>query len=287
VDHGALEAAERLDWSDTENVPARDWLIRSYGERTYRVLYAPLLEQKFRNDAPSISAAWMWARFHRLGNSRTPITMKERIGYWRAGARPTSTRWSGRCGRGGGRADLRAGRSRGRGEGSRARHRCDGTLVPFDAVISTVPIPHTGELFAGIEGSYFDNLRRLKYIGVMVMLLQLDRRFSKYYWMNVSDKRLPLSGIIEYTNLNPYPALNGDAILYIPQYLPHTHPLYGTPDEELFDLYCDALRTINLVSSAAGSGSTGSTATGGRSRSARSASRSTSRRSRRRYRTCC
>ena len=110
---------------------------------------------------------------------------------------------------------------------------------------STVPIPHTGDLFAGVEGSYFENLRRLKYIGVMVMILRLERRYSKYFWMNVSDPRLDISGIIEYTNLNPCPDLGGDAVLYIPQYLPHTHPLYATSNEDLFATYCDYLKIVN------------------------------------------
>ncbi|MBM3335408.1 FAD-dependent oxidoreductase, partial [Candidatus Sumerlaeota bacterium] len=68
------------DWKNLENIPASDWLIRRYGRRTYEILYKPLLDLKFRERAPKISAAWMWGRFHRLGNSRT-VTQKERVGY--------------------------------------------------------------------------------------------------------------------------------------------------------------------------------------------------------------
>jgi protoporphyrinogen oxidase len=96
-----------------------------------------------------------------------------------------------------------------------------------------------------LDGPYFENLRSLKYIGVLVALLRIREPFSKYFWMNVSDRRMDISGIIEYTNLNPLPALDGDAILYIPQYLPDTHPLYATPNEELLDRYVEYLQLIN------------------------------------------
>jgi protoporphyrinogen oxidase len=121
----------------------------------------------------------------------------------------------------------------------------DGHLQPYDAVLSTVPVPHTRELFAGLEGPYFDNLRSLEYLGVTVLTLRLDRPFSKYYWTNVSDARLPMSGVIESTNLNPLPALGGDAILYVPQYLSHTDPRYSLPDDVLFEQYCTALKLMN------------------------------------------
>jgi protoporphyrinogen oxidase len=63
--------------------------------------------------------------------------------------------------------------------------------------------------------------------------------------MNVNDPQMNIAGVIEYTNLNPYPTLGGDAILYIPQYLLHTSDAYATPDEVLFDTYCGYLRRIN------------------------------------------
>jgi protoporphyrinogen oxidase len=233
------------EWKDIEHLSARDWLVSQYGENTYRMLYQPLLDSKFGALADQISASWMWARLYRLGNSRT-ITQKERIGYLEGGSQLYID------------ALERAIRSRGVEvrtattveqvvvEGDRATGvQIDGRLEPFDSILSTVPIPYTRQLFAGIEGPYFDNLRTLPYIGVVVMLLRLKRRFSRYFWMNVSDPRLALAGIIEYTNLNPYPALGGDTSVYIPQYLAHSDPRFGTPNEELFASYCAQLQTIN------------------------------------------
>jgi protoporphyrinogen oxidase len=121
----------------------------------------------------------------------------------------------------------------------------DGRHQPYDAVLSTVPVPHALGLFEGLGGPYFDNLRSLEYLGVLVATLRLDRPFSRYYWTNVSDVRLPMSGVIEATNLNPLPELGGDAILYIPQYLSPTSDQYGEADESVVARYCEALALMN------------------------------------------
>ena len=232
-------------WEELEDVTAVDWLVRSYGERTYRLLYEPLLESKFQEHAPEISAAWMWARLHRLGQSRSR-TLKERIGYLVGGSAAyvdalekslVELHVQLRPGTAVDHIAVEGGRVTGVVVGDEHR--------PFDAVLSTVPVPHALRLFEGLEGPYFDNLRSLEYLGVLVATLRLDRPFSKYYWTNVSDARLPMSGVIEATNLNPLPELGGDAILYIPQYLSPTSDRYAEPDDAVVHRYCEALQLMN------------------------------------------
>jgi protoporphyrinogen oxidase len=238
------EFRNSTSWKDMEDISARDWLTRQYGERTYRMLYKPLLDSKFGEYASHISAAWMWARLHRLGNSRT-VTQKECVGYVEGGSQVYVD------------ALEQAIRSR-RVEvqtssvveqiivesGQVAGIRCNGALWPFDHVLSTVPIPFACKLVR-VQGPYFDNLRQLEYIGVMVTLLRIRRQFSKYFWVNISDPRLALAGFIEYTNLNPCRDLGGDALIYLPQYLPHSHELYQMGDQALLDLNCSYLQIIN------------------------------------------
>src|SRR3712207_3795101 len=160
----------------------------------------------------------MGARLHRLGQSRSR-TLKERIGYLVGGSAAyvdalekalVDVHVHLRTGTAVDRVAVEDGRITG--------VVVDGRTRPFDAVVSTVPVPHALGLFEGLPGPYFDNLRSLEYLGVLVATLRLDRPFSRYYWTNVSDARLPMSGVIEATNLNPLPELGGGAILYIPQY---------------------------------------------------------------------
>ena len=232
------------DWSALENRTAIDWLVESYGTAGYDLLYRSLLEKKFRQFAPRISAAWMWARLNRVGNSRT-ITQRERVGYLVGGSQAYVDALAAAARSAG--AEIRLG-TRALGliqEGGRvAAVRSNEGVLAADAALVTVPIPHSVALFAELDGNYFANLRSLEYINVLAVVLRLSRRFTRYFWTNVSDLRIDLPGVIEFTNLNPCPELGGDAVLYMPQYLPSEHPFWSTGDDDLVRLFCQYLALI-------------------------------------------
>ena len=232
------------DWSALENRTAIEWLIESYGTAGYELLYRSLLEKKFRQFAPRISAAWMWARLNRVGNSRT-ITQRERIGYLVGGTQAYIDALAGAARSAG--AEIRLGTQAlellHEGDHVAAVRSNEGALAA-DFVLVTVPIPHAVALFAGLDGAYFANLRSLEYINVLAVVLRLSRQFTRYFWTNASDLHIDLPGIIEFTNLNPCPELGGDAVLYMPQYLPSEHPFWSTGDDELVRLFCGYLALI-------------------------------------------
>jgi len=226
------------------NVAAQPWLVAGYGPRTYDMLFEPLLRLKFREHAGLVSAAWMWARLHRLSRSRT-LLQKERIGYLVGGTQTFVAALEKAVREQGGKIRLRTAVEQVAIEGGRVVGvRAQGEFEPCDQVLSTVPIPTVLALLPRLDGPYFENLRSLAYIDVLVLVLRLRQRFSKYFWLNISDPSVDLAGIIEYTNLNPCPGLGGDAILYIPQYLPAGHPLWQLADDELLALYCRHLARL-------------------------------------------
>lgn len=235
---------DRGDGLTLAGVAAQPWLIAGYGQRTYDMLFEPLLRLKFREHAGSISAAWMWARLHRLSRSRT-VWQKERIGHLVGGTQTFVAALEKAVREAGGEIRLGTPVEQLVIEGGRVVGvRAQGTFEPCDQVLSTVPIPAALKLLPRLDGPYFENLRSLAYIDVLVLVLRLKQRFSKYFWLNISDPSLDLAGIIEYTNLNPCPGLGGDAILYIPQYLPAGHPLWHLADEELLALHCRHLARL-------------------------------------------
>jgi len=232
-------------WRKFENEKASEWLIDRYGKRTYEILYEPLMRLKFREFADPISAAWVWARHYRLSKSRT-VTQKERIGYLEGGSQLLIDRLE---------ADLRAlGVEIRKGttvdglnfkNGHCTAVRIGDEIVTCDHLISTMPAPYLIPLVASLGGAYWDNLRSLGNVGVVLILLRLNRKFSKYFWMNISDPRIHLAGIIEFTNLNPCPQLGGDSLVYLPQYVSPEHVLYNTDDEELVAKHVAYLKVIN------------------------------------------
>jgi protoporphyrinogen oxidase len=124
--------------------------------------------------------------------------------------------------------------------------RVGGLTLPADVVVSTVTTPRFRQLTDGsLPRPYVESLERIPTIGIFCLFLRLTRAVTPFFWVNTNDRRVPFAGMIEYTNLNPLPALAGDHILYVPQYLSADDPRYAQSDEEVLRRYTDALALIN------------------------------------------
>lgn len=242
-----IKSKKRDDWRELENVLAAQWLPEQFGVKGYEIVHKPLLEEKFGSYADSISAAWMWARLHRVGKSRTKILHLEKLGYLTGGTHTLIDKL----------AQNITQTSRGQIiknakcekiliENNKIKGIiCNGTTYNYDRVISTIPSPLFVNLINNSNHEYFNKIRKINSIGVMCVLLRLTKSFTKNFWLNISDSRIPLAGVIEYTNLNPCNFLNGDKIIYIPQYLSAESEEYSLPDDKVIDEYIGYLKIIN------------------------------------------
>jgi len=85
-----LHAARCLtlrDWHHLDGIPATQWLRTWLGDKAYEVLWAKLFAYKFYQHSDTLSAAWIWSRIRRIGQSRH--WLKETLGYLEGG----SERW--------------------------------------------------------------------------------------------------------------------------------------------------------------------------------------------------
>ena len=159
-----LQAKRLDDWRALENVPAREWLIEGTGEESYRVVWEPLLRQKFGPHTDTISAAWIWNRIHRLASSRNRM-FQERLGFLDGGIE---------CGAPVERLHLDGGRAVGVS--------ASGVEHPADAVVSTVPLSILTRIGPDLPPDYVDNALALDNIGVRCILLKLAKPLTKYFW---------------------------------------------------------------------------------------------------------
>lgn len=236
----AMEARVREEWAQLDELTAKPWLIDRLGQRTYEVVWEPLLALKFGRFHDRISAAWVWHRIHRVAKS------KGSLGYLEGGTPLLLETLLARLAALGVRihpgkpvAAILA-NEHGAVSGLRLD---DGTTHACDHVVSTVPLSVLAKLLPPGWESYAAALRQVEYIGVACLSLKLKRRISPYFWLNVHDNRAPFNGIIEYTNLNPMDAGAGH-IVYIPYYVPTDHPIYRMDDATLFQQSWDALKQI-------------------------------------------
>lgn len=242
-----IKSAPWDNWKQIENIPVERWLQDTFGENVFHTLHEPLIRLKFGDYRKKLSAAWMWARIHRLGKSRTKIRQREKVGYVEGGSQIIMDALGEEIRKRGGTITLGAGVERLLIEDGRvAGIVADGKEHRFDAVVSTVPLPAFLRLIpASLEGSYWSALRSIESIGVMCVFLRIKGRLTKYFWTNVNDPSIELAGVIEYTNLNPLPHLGGDSIIYLPQYLPSTAEKFSRPNEQIIAEYLGYLRKIN------------------------------------------
>ncbi|MGH9336683.1 MAG: FAD-dependent oxidoreductase, partial [Vicinamibacteria bacterium] len=238
-----LSARRRTDWKALEHVSARDWLLEGAGEEAYRVIWEPLLRQKFGDQTDTISAAWIWSRIHRLASSRNRL-FQERLGFLEGGSEVFVDAVSAAVTAKGGRILCESPVEKLYLEDSRVHGaRAGGRDHPADAVVSTIPLPFLLNVAPDIPEAYRERALELRNIGVRCIVNKMKEPLTPYFWINVNDD-LPVCGLIEYTNLNPPEAFGGTRLLYSPLYTPASHPRYRTPEEEVLE---ETLESISRI----------------------------------------
>jgi protoporphyrinogen oxidase len=116
-----------------------------------------------------------------------------------------------------------------------------------DAVISTAPTPLVPRLAPDLPAADLARYRAIVNIGVVCVVFRLKRSVSPHFWINISDERFEIPGIVEFSNLRPV----GDTVVYIPYYMPVTHPKFARSDEFFRS---EGLGYLKLVNPALGEG---------------------------------
>lgn len=238
-----LSAKKRTDWKSLEDVRARDWLIDGAGEEAYRVVWEPLLRQKFADETDSISAAWIWSRIHRLASSRNRA-FQEWLGYLDGGSDAFVDALSEAVRARGGKIHCSSPIEKLYIEGLRVQGvRASGRDYHADAAVSTIPLSFLLRIAPDLPEGYRARALDLGNIGVRCIVLKLRKTVTPYFWINVNDQ-LPVCGLIEYTNLNPPQAFGGSTLLYSPLYVPAAHPRYDSPGEEVLEETLESIARI-------------------------------------------
>lgn len=234
-------STKRSDWRPLETLTARDWIERGAGREAYDVLWRRLFELKFFEHADSVSAAWIWTRIKRVGTSRKSL-MQEELGYIDGGSETLV------------RALVEAIESRGGtirlgtpvrevmvADGRVAGIRTDAGVDAVDAVICTMPTPYVSRLVPALPDDWKARYDAIENIGVVCVLLRLRQSVSPHFWVNINDPAIEIPGIIEFSRLRP---VDG-TVVYVPFYMPQTHPKFGRDDDAFVTESMAAIRRLN------------------------------------------
>jgi protoporphyrinogen oxidase len=228
---------ERFD--ETPLVP---WLRRTCGRRMVERLWMPLLDSKFDGRVADLPATYIWARTRRMSGARDS-TGRETMGWLEGGYERLIGALADRVRARGG--ILHTGRAVDRiiadGPGATGVI-VDGQLQPFDAVLCTLAPPQRSAILdPALSGRIpADGCR---YLGVVCLVLRTEASISPYHTLNITDRRVPLTTVVETTHVVD-PEQVGGHLQYVARYVDPSHDDLRRPDDELAAEYLGHARTI-------------------------------------------
>lgn len=195
--------AKRADYRSFDDIPAKDFIIRTCGTNMYQSFFEPLLKSKFGNMRDQASAAWLLGRIAIRSNRGIS---GERLGYLRGGFQSLTDSLENEIGKFGGIIHLNS--------PVISADRDSGSYIVngkrYDALISTVAPNVLPDLYPG-------NAKKIPYQGAVCMALGLDSDIGDgQYWINIKDEA-PYGAVICHTNLVPIERY-GEHIVYLASY---------------------------------------------------------------------
>jgi protoporphyrinogen oxidase len=232
-----IKTSEELD--DTPLVP---WLERLCGKGVVEKMWKPLLDSKFDGAYDDLPATYIWSRTKRMGGTRDR-SGQEVLGWMEGGYQKLIDSLGDRIRRLGGDLRVRAQVDQIVGSSGRATGLVvDGAFRTFDHVLSTLAPPQARRLLSP-ELAELAPPDHCRYLGVVCLLLRTSRSVSPYYHLNITDRRVDLTTVVETTHVVDPEAVGGH-LLYVSKYVEMDHPDQERPLDELERDYLGRARMI-------------------------------------------
>ena len=234
---------ETLEKLDRFSVP--QWMRRVFGQKVYDNFWDPLVRGKLGDAAERTSAAFLGATIKRLYGARNGARLRESMGIVLGGTWALQGVAEKRL------AEL-AVEIRTGTPVERLSYQAGKIVLqspvdqrPFDKVLLTIPNPEILKIIQDVHVSpAWTGILQTEYLGIICALLILNRPLSPYYVINVLDKNLPFTGIVESTNIIPEGTFGGRHLVYLPKYVTQDDPLIKTPDHRIKEDFIEALKKI-------------------------------------------
>jgi protoporphyrinogen oxidase len=228
---------DRLD-----DVPLEAWLRKLCGRRIVDRLWRPLLDSKFDGRYDDLPASYLWARTRRMSKTRDSAG-QEILGWLEGGYQTLIDALVDRVRALGGEVYVETQVERIVGSTSCATGLVvDSNLRSFDYVVCTLtpPLAHrllAPELLAQVPPDH------CRYLGVVCLVLRTSRSVSPYYTLNITDRRIPLTTVIETTHVVD-PDFAGGHLAYAAKYVDPSHADLERPESAVEADYLGYVRTM-------------------------------------------
>jgi protoporphyrinogen oxidase len=234
------------NWQALEKHSADTWIRQHMGEEYYRLLWRPLLIGKFGEAYQEVNMAWLWARLH----SRTT-----QLGTYVGGFQAFMEDLGAALRQKGVNIHLQTPvQGLEAAEGRKIVLTTANGSSPFDAVISTTSPQLLLKLAPQIDGDYAAQVRALRHMGAVVVILALHQQLMTdgTYWLSLptdtpdkSKSAFPFLALVEHTNYMDKAHFGGDHLVYLGDYVAPDHEYFSLSEEALAERFTAALPQFN------------------------------------------
>jgi protoporphyrinogen oxidase len=262
---GILYSAKIKDPSKIDEVYAEQWLSKVFGRKVYKNIWEPLLRSKLGDAKDRTSAAFIWATISRMYGARSSGSMHEKMGHVHGNYNAVVEAARQRLSELGVKimtstpvlkieplensklreTSLNMDASHQFQKGKKIRLITKSGHLLLDRILFAIPCPEVIRILdQPNQHPYWQNLTDMDYLGVTCVLLILRQSLSPFYVINLLDKELPFTGIIESTNIIPPQEVGNRHLVYLPKYTPKDDPLNLLPDDQIIKTFLDKLKTV-------------------------------------------
>jgi len=242
---GIFASSRIKDPGSLESLDVPRWMKQVFGHKVYENFWEPLVRSKLGDAAPRTTAAFMGATIKRLYGARSRARHKEKMGVIEGGALALQGAAEKKLSELG--VDVHPGTPVEKilSQGKEIALQISSGRRVFDKILLTIPNPEILKMIQNTDASMtWRRMLQTEYLGVICVLLLLKRSLSPYYVINLLDKSLPFTGIIESTNILSPESFGGRHLVYLPKYATQADPLAKAPDGQIIDRFIDHLIKI-------------------------------------------
>jgi protoporphyrinogen oxidase len=245
---GALTAYLQFkkNYAAYERQTAAAWLARASGKNGFDRVFGAQLRAKFGPSWDKIPMVWFWKKVQLRTTNRSNPLAKETLGYPRGSFQVFIDALEAQLRRVGVEINLGVNVEAVRPESDGGvTVRVDGVDHAMDVAVITTPSAVFKRLVPELPATYVRKLDAAGYQAACCMLLELDRKLTDIYWLNIADPAVPFTGVIEQTNFVPPAQYGGSHLVYLSRYLEVTDSIWSMEQDVLFAHYLPALKRIN------------------------------------------